>query len=361
MAKNIAEDIATFLLMHRHYLHRLETGELRKLIEPYRRAKREIFNTIVRLEALPGPLNYQIHSLRMLLSEVESVLAIAAFEGSGEFERVRAQLVASEATTYYGFFAAKFARIGIQMAIIPLEHLEMLIDTPLLGETIGEKMLWGNAQAVKLMRQELSQAIIQGEGIPLAAKRLINPVSTGLTGSAERVIARRATMIARTELLDVSNKVLGAYYKENDDIIESVEYMATLDKRTCLVCAPLDGTIFKLVNGEHKGPRVPQHPQCRCIYAPRTYSWEDLGVDPAVLDDSDKSYFGRQKGKIFERRLYQDWLKDMDISNPKFVKDFLGTKRYSLWKSGKVKFNEMAKDGKVLTLKQLETKVRSFS
>ena len=57
------------------------------------------------------------------------------------------------------------------------------------------------------------------------------------------------------------------FYKANSDVIIGVEWLATLDFRTCLVCGVLDGTRYKV---KGKKPKVPAHENCRCLYLPVT-------------------------------------------------------------------------------------------
>jgi len=63
-------------------------------------------------------------------------------------------------------------------------------------------------------------------------------------------------------------------YRQNADVIDGVKWLATLDTRTCLQCAPLDGRIWPPDQMDDV-PRPPAHPNCRCAVVP----YIDLGPE----------------------------------------------------------------------------------
>jgi len=85
----------------------------------------------------------------------------------------------------------------------------------------------------------------------------------------------RATMIVRTESLRAYNQASDLYYSANG--VDHVMYYATADDRTCSVCAPRAGRIYK--RGEIS---VPLHVQCRCYLAP--WSLEDDALDSSYRE-----------------------------------------------------------------------------
>lgn len=84
------------------------------------------------------------------------------------------------------------------------------------------------------------------------------------------VVKSRAEVIVRTETLRAYNAASREYYAANG--IELVMWYATADDRSCPICAPRAGQIYKRAN-----VKVPAHPRCRCYLAP----W-----DPEVAETS---------------------------------------------------------------------------
>ena len=84
------------------------------------------------------------------------------------------------------------------------------------------------------------------------------------------VVKSRAEVIVRTETLRAYNEASNSYYAQNG--IDQVLYYATADDRSCPICAPRGGKIYKRTD-----IRVPVHPRCRCYLAP----WD---ADIAAID-----------------------------------------------------------------------------
>ena len=85
------------------------------------------------------------------------------------------------------------------------------------------------------------------------------------------VVKSRADVIVRTESLRAYNDASNSYYAAQG--IDLVMYYATADDRSCNICAPRAGQIYR-----RPEIRVPLHPRCRCYLAP----WDSdiANIDP---------------------------------------------------------------------------------
>lgn len=110
------------------------------------------------------------------------------------------------------------------------------------------------------IRALIGMQAAEGWSIEQLAKELMK---AGVTASTVR-----ATMIARTETAAAySRGSLLAY--ELSGVVDSVEWMATIDDRTCEDCKALNGTITKLGKAFSDGTQFPpRHPNCRCTLIP---------------------------------------------------------------------------------------------
>ena len=84
------------------------------------------------------------------------------------------------------------------------------------------------------------------------------------------VVKSRAEAIVRTESLRAYNDASNSYYAAQG--IDLVLYYATADDRSCPVCVPRAGQIYRRTE-----IRTPLHPRCRCYLAP----WD---ADVAAMD-----------------------------------------------------------------------------
>ncbi|MBK9944392.1 MAG: phage portal protein [Kouleothrix sp.] len=110
------------------------------------------------------------------------------------------------------------------------------------------------------IRALIGMQAAEGWSIEQLAKELMK---AGVTASTVR-----ATMIARTETAAAySRGSLLAY--ELSGVVDSVEWMATIDDLTCEDCKALNGTITKLGKAFSDGTQFPpRHPNCRCTLIP---------------------------------------------------------------------------------------------
>ncbi|QWA09530.1 hypothetical protein GTU79_19510 [Sodalis ligni] len=100
----------------------------------------------------------------------------------------------------------------------------------------------------------------------------IQQLTTALRGTkklngADGIIGQyvqNADAIARTAIQHTSSVASEAFFAANGDVIEKVQFVATLDNKTTVICRSLDGTVY-LIN---VGPRPPMHLRCRSKIVP---------------------------------------------------------------------------------------------
>jgi len=189
-----------------------------------------------------------------------------------------------------------------------------------------------------------------------------------------------AEILARTVINATANQSRLEMYRANADAIDGVQWLATLDHRTCLICGAYDGKIWtqdKLY--EVKVP--PAHPNCRCVLIPYIDIGDgidaDAGTRPAEAENFDllakKKYDANPNAKKkynelsyeYRRKLryaaiedfrhktgnspyrlvkgdmtFADYLK----SQPEFFqREWLGATRFALYQSGKLTLDQMVR------------------
>ena len=189
-----------------------------------------------------------------------------------------------------------------------------------------------------------------------------------------------AEILARTTINAVANQSRLEIYRANADGIDGVQWLATLDHRTCIICGSYDGRIWsqdKLY--EVKVP--PAHPNCRCVLIPYIDLGDGIDADgnsrPAEAENFDLlaktkyeanpnakknynelSHEYRRKlryaameecrhktGKSPYRQVkgdmtFADYLKTQSVS---FQREWLGKTRFALYQSGKLALDQMVR------------------
>lgn len=187
---------------------------------------------------------------------------------------------------------------------------------------------------------------------PEASQEVGLALASGLArGVHPRVIARdiraaahvplvRAQAIARTETMRAYRESTRRVFEENDDVVDGWIWVAGLGRRTCAACWALHGSFHPL------GATLDGHVCCRCVMAPHTKSWAELGfagVDeetsiriPAGPDLFEKLAADQQE-QILGKAAYRAYTAgQVDLT------DFVGRKESADW--GTMRYTRSLKD-----------------
>lgn len=130
-----------------------------------------------------------------------------------------------------------------------------VVDTiEIKGKTLAEYIEKYSTDLVFRVEQEIFDSIVLGENPRETARRLNDIYNT--------MARHRVEMTTRTWQLAIYNRSNIDVYEQAG--IKKVRYLATLDSRTCPVCAKDHNKVMKL--GEEIF--LPRHVYCRCAYAP---------------------------------------------------------------------------------------------
>jgi SPP1 gp7 family putative phage head morphogenesis protein len=146
------------------------------------------------------------------------------------------------------------------------------------------------------------------------------------------VTSRHAEAVVRTAVQHVATVARLESFAANADIIKAYQWLATLDKRTCIICASLDGRQFP----PDKGPRPPIHISDRCTMVPV------LKDEYAFLDEgATRASKGAEGGQQVSADLsYYDWLKEQPLE---FIATAIGLSRAKLLMDGGLSADRFAK------------------
>ena len=190
---------------------------------------------------------------------------------------------------------------------------------------------------------QLNIGIDQGETADQIMRRLRGTRENDYTDGVLEATRREAETLVRTAVRHVTSSARLATYDANSDIIDGYTIVATLDTRTCPICAGLDGRFIK--TGE-AGPSPPFHPNCRCDTSPVVKGLP--GLPPGQR--------ASVEGPVPDTVTYGEWLK----GQPQAVQeDVLGVRKAALFRSGELEIGEFSDErGRILTLDELDRKLK---
>lgn len=332
--------LADDLTDHRLALLRYEAGAVARVVQAYEDALRSINRDLVRLaKAAEGGGFSERERARLLALREEVTGALQdlypVLEATLQQDLEGAARVESEVIR-----RLLEANSPDRATVLTLNQpqLEAMVTQPIGGKIWTDRLAVDLLEEHDAIQRSLAESLALGSSMDDAARAL--RASTALIETYKG----RMVSIARTEIQRVANTAALDSYKRNSDVIKGVVWLATLDSRTCLVCAPRHMETYTLNELDEAG-RPPLHPRCRCFVAPLTKSWSELG-----LPVSDRNRFNGQPPKEMS---FEQWLRRQPENAQR---DVLGATRWTLWKQDRLKFAQFASDNRVLTLDQLEAR-----
>ena len=160
-------------------------------------------------------------------------------------------------------YAEKILGEGDQLPPLQLTRtqlVEMATDTKVLGKRIDQ--LFGEGTFTNAQITKVDKVVKQGFLLGETNEQIARNLSTAFNGSR-----RDVTAVARTAVMDMSQRANNRFWDANSDRIKLWEFDSTFDYRVCPQCYPYDG-----IRKEKRSdlPSVPRHPSCRCRVLPLT-------------------------------------------------------------------------------------------
>jgi SPP1 gp7 family putative phage head morphogenesis protein len=238
--------------------------------------------------------------------------------------------------------AKTLAGQGLRIALkLPtrLQIRAILSTSPIQGAVMRT---WWAGQSVAL-RQQFSQQIRMGMLGGDTLGEMINrirgtPIGEGrYDGGIMATSKRKAETLVRTSVNHIHSAADQLLYKANSDLVEEYEIFATLDTRTTILCASLDGQRFKVNDPE--GLKPPFHWGCRTTTIP-VVNYAALG-----LPQPERT-----------RQTYEEWFAKQPLKTQELI---LGPTRAALVRKGEASFSDLLRsDGRTLSLEGLRAKLK---
>lgn len=171
------------------------------------------------------------------------------------------------------------------------------------------------------------------------------------------ISAANARSLVHSSIMEVANDARRETYQKNDDIIEGIRQVSTLDSHTTDICMAYDGAEFDLEGNPINGTTLPyesgcpRHWGCRSVEVPITKSFKELGIDEKEPTQGTRA---SEDGQVPASMTFEDFL---DTHTKDEQDEMLGEGRADLWRDGKITLQDLLdQKGNPLTLEELERK-----
>lgn len=222
------------------------------------------------------------------------------------------------------------------------------------------KDLVSGDKAVEKLRSTLANGLIMGSSNQDMERAL-------RAWSGMQINASRA--VVRTAISSVMERSRVEAFSKFGDTITGYRWVSVFDGRTTLGCRALHNKRFQR---EVDAPPRPRHFRCRSVLVPLTRlsdkEGEEEGYQASAVHDkrtvehrdgttSTQFKIDRERSGLIPKNMTQDeWFRSR-LTEAEQI-DYLGKRRYELFKSGRLKFADLVgKDWQPLTLKDLDQKL----
>ncbi|MDX7938797.1 minor capsid protein [Acinetobacter baumannii] len=224
---------------------------------------------------------------------------------------------------------------------------------PLVGGALVDDLLSKIAESA---RQKVEYAIRDGISSGKTNHEIVQRIrGTKRLNFEDGLLTSSKSDIDRTVRTVRSHVANQAYLNSFNQIgFEYVRLVATLDGRTSKLCASLDGSVWEINDPAKLVP--PLHPNCRSILVPVEKDGLLVGERPFVMDerrvkDIPKDERSQLIGQLDANTTFKEFFKKTDDF---FQKEWLGPKRYKLYKEGKFDFDKFFDpEGRLYSLDEL--------
>lgn len=323
-SQSVNEQLLDLNLRHAVTLSKYENSVVRKIISLLNEVDGDIVKQILKYDPNEVSGSYSRKRLEAMLRAIREISA----DGNRQLNTNLSDELKSFAKYEAGFQANLLTSaipVAIDLVTPPAALLNQIVTTdPIKGRLLKEWTASLSADKYAKVSQAIRLGIVEGQTTPEIMQRVRGTRAMRFKDGILETTRASAEKLVRTAVADVASSVRNTIYEQNKDIVAKVQWVATLDGRTCVRCAALDGETFNL----DEGPRPPLHISCRCSSVPVTKSFREMGID---LDEAPAGTRASMNGQVADSTTYESWLKKQSAE---FQDDVLGVSKGALFRRG---------------------------
>lgn len=337
--KTVNDILLDLALEHQVSIERLKSSEVKKALDLLAELDEELLAKINARVARLGPVEKQLFGAGRFTTERLERLRRALREVA---DRSYDLLIGRMRETLDGAArqVAEFERQSLQKTISPVikgsfetatvsgNQLRSVVrQTPIEGQVLAPFVREWSRRKRDAVAQEIRKGVVAAETVDQITQRVKRLALLPARARVETIV--------RTATQAITSAAREEVWRANERVIKKIRWTATLDTRTCVICASLDGKLFDL----DEGRRPPAHPNCRCVTVAVTTASNVPGERASAF------------GPVPKDITFEEFLKQRGAA---FQDDVLGPTKAKLFRQGKLKLNDFVdKSGRPFDLDDL--------
>lgn len=335
------------LVEHQVDLTRYSNGVAAKIRALLDRVDPDLFAQLqAALERL-GPEAFTVQRLDKLLAEVRRLNDRAYASVLVELQDELRGLTQVELAFQAGVTRMQ-APVTLELAKISAETLYgAAMARPFQGRLLAEWAESIGEQRMVRIRDAVRIGYVEGQTIGQIVQRIRGTRARGYSDGLIEIDRRHAEAVARTAISHTAGVVRDRWHSENEDIIEAVLWVSTLDSRTSNLCKLRDQKRYTLPEHKPIGHRIPW------LAGPGRLHWNCRSTSIGLLKGQERLFGARasKDGPVEANLSYGGWLKRQSAATQD---EILGPTRGALFRAGGLTIEDFANErGRWLTLEEL--------
>lgn len=339
---SIHGDVLNAVTQHQIYIGRYSTSVANRLIAILNRADKDLAAALLAaLDKMPASsvsverLDRLLKSTRDLLADVYASMGTALAADLVKFSANESAFNAALMRQ-----AIKRAAVDVSFEAVSADHVyAAAMARPFQGVLLREALTGIEDATAKRVRDAVRMGVVEGQTNSQIVQTIRGTRAANYADGLLDTSRRSVDALVRTAVNHTANVARQVMYEENDDILGGWMFVATLDNRTSITCASLNGKTFPI----GKGPQPPRHWNCRSSSIPMLAGQAKLSGTRSSMD-----------GQVDANITFSNWLRDQ----PEGVQDdVLGATRAEMFRAKKITVDRFTDArGNVLTLDELRKK-----
>lgn len=384
--QNLSDLIHDQIIGHSVDLLRVAAGLRRDMVGFLRELEAKLVLALANAE-LEGLTSFQAGKVRVLLKQTRETIATTYGEMADAHNASMIRLAVIEGEVAVSAINAVFFGVEVASTFLTDRQLKSIVGKTLIEGAPSRD--WWERQNLHLQNQFtdlVRDGIARGRTTPEMVRTLRGTKANNYADGIMTGTRRGVEALVRTSVQSVANEVRTETYRANDDVVKGLQWVATLDGRTTLICIGLNGLMWDLdyrpIGHDKEWPGPTAHWNCRSTQIAVLKSWEELGadgfrakpdskrfdrylqeelaglgIDEAKAANIIRSTRSSMDGQVARDLTFSDWLKTKSDS---FANKLLGPTRADMWREGKLKLTDLTdQTNRPMTIEELERKVKN--
>jgi hypothetical protein len=352
VAENVSDQLAGTVHANAVDLLRVEAAERQRILALLDQLEQDL---VAAIRKNVGKSAITTARLEALLAQTKDTIATAYGDMSNSNLEALGNVTYASA---YSIGNAINAAVGVDVASVAFTKAQLTNlanETYFMGRHLEEYWSGAGEKLYTNFTTQMRLGMLQGEGVPELTQRVVGTQANNYADGLMNVPRYQAEALVRTGVVGAANAGRTATYTENADLLNGIQWVATLDDRVCPECEALDGLAWDLPesgdaedyagfipqdhNQDYPGPTA--HVSCRCAQIPIVKSYQQMQDENAISDaeaeeidpDTQDALDGEPSQLGFE-----DWL---NAQPPDVQDETLGATQAELWRDGKLELGDL--------------------